>query len=123
MRPAHPTPAPWRVDVMDDTEKFNLPHGTLFQILGEINGYPSTVCVIEDYREVPGVEIDRAADAHHIACLHDLLAALQASTHMEHKPGENGPCLCSQCAFVRLRDAALAKFNAAPVRESGGWPT
>lgn len=46
--------------------------------------------------------------AYHIAVKHQLLEALQASTHALHADDENGPCLCSQCAFVRVRDAAIA---------------
>jgi len=39
----------------------------------------------------------------------EMLAALKASNHRLHKSFGEHECICSQCAFVRLRDAVLAK--------------
>ena len=39
----------------------------------------------------------------------ELLEALQASSHMAHTFPDGLPCICSQCKFVWLRDAAIAK--------------
>lgn len=49
------------------------------------------------------------ANARLIAAAPDLLAALQASTHILHTVGHGEPCRCGQCNFVRLRDVATAK--------------
>ncbi|MCU7372818.1 hypothetical protein PEC18_18630 [Paucibacter sp. O1-1] len=56
-----------------------------------------------------GDEAQDDANASLIAAAPELIAALEASTHGLHPADSNGPCLCGQCAFVRLRDAAIAK--------------
>ena len=50
------------------------------------------------------------ANARLIAAAPELLRALIAGPSQLHTPpaGE-GPCRCSQCSFVMLRDAAIAK--------------
>lgn len=45
-----------------------------------------------------------------VAAAPELLEALFASTHILHlPPNGQAACKCSQCDFVRLRDAAIAK--------------
>ena len=39
----------------------------------------------------------------------DLFKALKSSNHTLHPTVNGEECLCSQCAFVKLRDAAIAK--------------
>lgn len=40
----------------------------------------------------------------------DLFAVLSLTSFLQrHAADESGPCLCSQCAFVDARDAAIAK--------------
>jgi hypothetical protein len=58
--------------------------------------------------------IDNPAEAIEVLATQrdELLAALKASPHGEHMQDDNGPCLCSLCDFVRLRDAAIAKTEA-----------
>lgn len=69
------TPGPWFVEPIDDTNKYNLPHGTIYQVLASIDGYPATICTIEEYREISR-PLDRAGDAAMIACAPDMRAAL-----------------------------------------------
>lgn len=45
-------------------------------VLAQVNGYPSTVCTVEEYMEVPGFDADRLADAHLIAAAPTMLNAL-----------------------------------------------
>lgn len=45
----------------------------------------------------------------------ELVAALKFSRsgiRGEHNPDGPGVCLCGQCQFVRLRESAIAKFDA-----------
>lgn len=44
-----------------------------------------------------------------IAAAPELFEALKASTHQLHPKIDGEDCLCGQCEFVKLRDAALAK--------------
>ena len=64
---------------------------------------------VEEYAGSAWIEISDA-DARLIAAVPELLAALQAGPSIEHTPQTaEGPCLCSQCEFVRLRRLAIAK--------------
>jgi hypothetical protein len=49
------------------------------------------------------------ADWHLIAAAPELLEALKHGPSTEHLPVGGEQCLCSQCNFVRLRRAAIAK--------------
>lgn len=46
----------------------------------------------------------------------ELLAALEASTHIPHQLPGGDTCTCGQCSFVVLRDRALEKFRGPPSR-------
>jgi hypothetical protein len=65
------TPGPWRV------ESFETELGPIHQILATVKKYPSTVCTVEEYEEVPDFDADRLADAHLLAAAPDLLEALK----------------------------------------------
>lgn len=48
-------------------------------VLAEVNGYPSTVCTVEEYAEVPGFEANRLADARLLASAPVMLKALRTA--------------------------------------------
>ncbi len=67
------TPGPWYVETLDGP-RLDLPRGPIHQVLATIGKYPSTVCTVEEYSEVPGFDANRLADARLIAAAPDLLA-------------------------------------------------
>ena len=68
------TQGPWRVESLTGD---HLPRGPIHQVLAEVNGYPSTVCTVEEYAEVPDFEADRLADARLLAAAPAMLQALR----------------------------------------------
>ena len=72
------TPGLWRIETLSDTRKFSLPNGLIHQVLATVNGYPSTVCIVEEHREIPDFDANRLADARLIAAAPELLTALQS---------------------------------------------
>ena len=62
------TPGPWYVETLDGQR------GPIHQVLATIGKYPSTVCVVEEYSEVPGFDANRLADSRLIAAAPDLFA-------------------------------------------------
>jgi hypothetical protein len=71
------TMGPWWVDPIDDPERFNLPRGTIYQILAMVDGTPATICTVEEYREIAR-PLNRAADAALLSASTDLLECLIA---------------------------------------------
>lgn len=65
----------WRVESLY-APKFNTPRGPIHKVLSTINGYPSTVCTIEEYSEVPDFDTDRLGDAQFISACPDLYDAV-----------------------------------------------
>lgn len=105
MSAAKHTPGPWVVDPISDSTRFNLPHGTIYQVLSVAHKYPATVCTIEEYREIDE-PLDRAADAILIASAPDLLEALQelADAAFARDTVMGDPCALL-AAQASLRDA------------------
>ena len=99
------TPGPWVVDPISDSTRFNLPLGTIYQVLSEAHKYPATVCTIEEYREIRE-PLDRASDAMLIAAAPDMLKSLQdladAAQARENPMGDPCALLAAQ---ANLRDA------------------
>jgi len=79
------TPGPWRVESLDH-------NGPVHQILAKVGKYDATICLVEEYNEVPE-PIDRKADAYLIAAAPDLFKAL--------------------IGVVRVADRATVEFDAA----------
>lgn len=102
------TTGTWYVESITDTEKFHLPRGPIHQVLTIVNGYPSTVCTIEEYNEVPNFTVDRKRDARLISAAPDLLAALRALRTY------NDQDAADQIKTERMVAAAIAKAGVTP---------
>jgi hypothetical protein len=70
----------WYLDVIDDTSRFNLPRGPIYQIMATVAGIGATIATVEEYQEV-GYPIDRAADATLLAHAPETLMALELLIH------------------------------------------
>ena len=93
------TPGPWQIDWYICREKGK----ELWRVPRSIG----PACVDHDHWAGNHITVD-AADAHLIAAAPDLLEALKAGPSIEHTL-PTGLCTCSQCQFVRMRNAAIAK--------------
>lgn len=67
------TPGPWLVESLFPPKYIKTTH----VVLAKVGIYPSTVCTVEEYNEIPNFEPDRLADARLIAAAPDMLQVLQ----------------------------------------------
>lgn len=105
------TPGSWLVDTIDDCERFSLPRGPIHQVLATVRGYPSTVCTVEEYAEVPGFDANRLADARLIAAAPDLLDALTMVRDADND--------CRRDGLPTIPHPARAKIDAAINKATG----
>lgn len=101
------TPGPWYVEVLDDTSRLSLPNGPIYMVLGTVKGYPSTVCSVEEYCEVPGFNAPRLADVKLIAAAPELLNALKYIVQGEDAGFRDEPSIYN--AVIEKARAAIAK--------------
>lgn len=97
------TPGPWSLDVIDDESKYNLPNGPIYQIVAKVRNHPSTVCIIENVKEIPDYKADIAANANLIAQAPAMLKALKFILEEAELAGE--------LTSIKMMDEALEQIR------------
>lgn len=99
------TPGNWRV------ESLNTPSGQIHMVLATIDKYPSTVCTVEEYNEVPGFNANRLADALLLASVPTLLDALQKISKINQYDTSSMPYVVqvAKDAISKIKQGSAAK--------------
>lgn len=107
----HPLKGPWTLEM----EWFgdDLPHHIPVSADGHM-GFAQVVWVMEDDARMGKKSPDCEARARLLVAAPLLLEALQAGPNTVHTYPSGEECKCSQCEFVRLRNAAILAATGEP---------